>query len=93
MKKLIYAQPKTLTQTEEHRIVKRKWWAVLILIAGGILLAGRLPVPMFIPYVLFFFGHAGMFHSFIKKHDIPMIIVNVVWMLIDIVGIIRWFQH
>ena len=49
MKHLLFAKPITLTETEEHRIVKRKWWAVIILIVGGIMLAGRLPVPLFIP--------------------------------------------
>jgi hypothetical protein len=90
MKHLLYAKPKTLTETQEHKIVKRKWWAVILLIIGGIMLAGKLPVPLFIPYVLFFFGHGGMLHSFYEKHDIPMVMVNFVWLLIDITGIIRW---
>lgn len=67
MKKLIYAQPKTLSQTEEHRIVKRKWWAVLILIAGGILLAGRLPVPMFLPMCFSFLVMQGCFIALLKN--------------------------
>ncbi len=90
MKHLLYAKPKTLSETDEHRIVKRKWWAVILLILGGIMLAGKLPVPLFIPYVLFFFGHGGMLHSFYEKHDYPMMIVNGVWILIDLVGIYRW---
>jgi len=90
MKDLLYAKPKTLTETQEHKIVKRKWWAVVLLIIGGIMLAGKLPVPLFIPYVLFFFGHGGMLHSFYEKHDIPMVMVNFVWLLIDITGVIRW---
>jgi len=90
MKDLLYAKPKTLSETQEHKIVKRKWWAVILLIIGGIILAGKLPVPLFIPYVLFFFGHGGMLHSFYEKHDIPMVIVNSVWLLIDIIGVIRW---
>jgi hypothetical protein len=90
VKHLLYAKPKTLSETDEHRIVKRKWWAVILLILGGIMLAGKLPVPLFIPYVLFFFGHGGMLHSFYEKHDYPMMIVNGVWILIDLVGIYRW---
>lgn len=91
MKHIIYSKPKSLTDTEEHAIVKRKWWAVMLLIIGGIILAGKLPIPLFIPYVFFFFGHGGMLHSFIKKHDYPMVIVNAVWILIDIIGTIKWF--
>jgi hypothetical protein len=91
MKNILFAKPVTLTETEEHIIVKRKWWAVLILIVGGIILAGRIPnIPMWIPYLLFFFGHGGMLHSFFNKKDYPMVIVNAVWILIDITGIFRW---
>jgi hypothetical protein len=90
MKDILYAKPKTLSETQEYRIVKRKWWAVILLILGGIILAGKLPVPLFIPYVLFFFGHGGMLHSFYEKHDYPMMIVNGVWILIDLIGIYRW---
>lgn len=92
MKHIIYAKPKTLTETEEHVIVKRKWWAVFLLITGGIMLAGRFDIPAYIPYIFFFFGHAGMFHSFWKKHDYPMVMVNGIWLIIDIVGCIRWFS-
>ena len=61
MKDILFAKPKTLSETEEHVIVKRKWWAVILLIIGGVILAGRVPnIPVFIPYVLFFFGHGGM---------------------------------
>lgn len=91
MKHIIFAKPKILSETAEHKIVKRKWWAVLLLIVGGIILAGRIPnIPLWIPYLLFFFGHGGMLHSFVNKRDYPMVIVNAVWMLIDITGMIRW---
>lgn len=90
MKDILFAKPRTLTETQEHIIVKRKWWAVLLLIIGGVILAGKLPVPLFVPYVFFFFGHGGMLHSFYKKHDYPMVIVNGVWLLIDVIGMIRW---
>lgn len=91
MKDILYAKPKALTETQEHKIVKRKWWAVLLLIMGGVILAGRIPnIPLSIPYLLFFFGHGGMLHSFWNKRDYPMVIVNSVWILIDIVGMIRW---
>jgi len=91
MKHILFARPISLTETQEHLIVKRKWSAVFILIIGGVLLAGRLPVPLFIPYILFFFGHGGMLHSFYLKKDYPMVMVNAVWVLIDVIGIIRWF--
>jgi hypothetical protein len=89
-KKFLKQKPVVLTETQEHRIVKRKWWAVVLLIIGGIILAGKLPLPLSIPYVLFFFGHGGMLHSFYMKRDIPMVIVNSVWLMIDMIGAYRW---
>lgn len=84
---------KKLTETEEHKIVKRKWWAVILLIIGGVMLAGKIPhISPAIPYMFFFFGHGGMLHSFYLKRDIPMVIVNLVWLLIDIIGMIRWLS-
>ena len=90
-KEFLAQKPVQLSLTDEHKVVKRKWWAVALLIIGGIVLAGKLPVPLFIPYVFFFFGHGGMLHSFWMKKDIPMVIVNGVWLCIDMLGIIRWF--
>lgn len=89
--KLLEKQTVSLTHTDEHRLVKRKWWAVVLLIIGGLLLATKAPVPLSIPYIFFFFGHGGMLHSFYIKRDTPMVIVNLVWLFIDIVGTIRWF--
>jgi len=39
-----------------------------------------------------FFGHAGMLHSFWEKKDNPMVLVNLVWLVIDAVGMYRWFH-
>lgn len=92
MKKLLFTKPITLSDTAEHRIHTRKWWAILILVAGGLLLAGRVSVPMSLSYTLLFFGHAGMLHSFWEKKDNPMVLVNLVWLIIDAVGMYRWFH-
>ena len=35
-KEILAIKPVTLTETAEHRIHTRKWWAILILIIGGI---------------------------------------------------------
>jgi hypothetical protein len=92
MKKILFTKPITLSETAEHRLHTRKWWAILILIMGGLLLAGRAPVPMSFSYTLLFFGHAGMLHSFWEKRDYPMVIVNLVWLGVDVVGCIRWWN-
>jgi hypothetical protein len=92
MKKILFTKPITLSETAEHKLHTRKWWAILILIMGGLLLAGRAPVPMSVSYTLLFFGHAGMLHSFWEKRDYPMVIVNLVWLGVDVVGCIRWWN-
>ena len=90
VKELISQKPIELTETAEHRIHRRKWWAILILIIGGVMLAAKLPIPFSLAYLLLFFGHAGMLHSFWEKRDMPMVIVNTVWLFIDALGFYRW---
>ena len=91
-KELLSIKPVELTETAEHRIHQRKWWAILILIVGGVMLAGKLPVPYSLAYLLLLFGHLGMLHTFYDKRDIPMVVVNAVWVVIDSVGMYRWFN-
>ena len=89
---LLAIKPVTLTETGEPRIHRRKWWAILILVLGGVMLAGKLPVPYSLAYLLLLFGHLGMLHTFYDKRDIPMMVVNGVWVLIDMIGMYRWFN-
>lgn len=89
---LLAIKPVTLTDTGEHRIHRRKWWAILILIVGGVMLAGKLSVPYTLAYLLLLLGHLGMLHTFYDKRDVPMIMVNAVWVLIDMIGMYRWFN-
>ena len=89
---LLAIKPVTLTDTGEHRIHRRKWWAITILILGGIMLAGKLPVPYSLAYGLLLLGHLGMLHTFYDKRDVPMMVVNGVWVLIDMIGMYRWFN-
>jgi hypothetical protein len=91
MKKLLSIKPLTLSETAEHQIHTRKWFAVVILVIGGLLLAGRAPVPMSFSYTLLFFGHAGMLHQMYLKRDVPLAIVNVIWLGVDLLGFIRWW--
>ena len=91
-KEFLAIKPVELTETGEHRIHRRKWWAILILILGGIMLAGKLPVPYSLSYALLLFGHLGMLHTFYDKRDIPMMVVNGVWVIIDMIGMYRWFN-
>jgi len=89
---LLAIKPVTLTDTGEHRIHRRKWWAILILIVGGVMLAGKLSVSYTLAYLFLLLGHLGMLHTFYDKRDVPMIMVNAVWVLIDMIGMYRWFN-
>ena len=89
--KFLNLKPISLTDTAEHRIHQRKWLAVVILVLGGLLLAGRAPVPMAFSYFLLFFGHAGMLHQMYLKRDVPLLLINIIWCAIDVLGMVRWW--
>jgi hypothetical protein len=91
--KFLSLQPISLSHTAEHRIHQRKWAAVVILVIGGLLLASRAPVPMSFSYFLLFFGHAGMVHQMYLKRDVPLFIVNIIWLGVDALGMVRWWNH
>ena len=91
--KFLQVQPISLSHTQEHSIHQRKWAAVVILVIGGLLLAGRAPVPMAFSYFLLFFGHAGMLHQMYLKRDVPLFIINIIWCGIDVLGMMRWWGH
>jgi len=89
--KFLQMRPIHLTETAEHRIHNRKWLAVVILVLGGLLLAGRAPVPMAFSYFLLFFGHLGMLHQMYLKRDVPLLLINCIWCGIDMLGMYRWW--
>lgn len=91
--KFLHLHPISLSNTQEHQIHQRKWAAVIILVIGGLLLASRAPIPMAFSYSLLFFGHAGMMHQMYLKHDIPLFIVNIIWLGVDVLGMMRWWGH
>ena len=88
---ILHLRPISLTETAEHKIHQRKWLAVVILVIGGLLLAGRAPVPMSFSYFLLFFGHAGMLHQMYLKRDVPLFFINIIWCGIDLLGMVRWW--
>jgi hypothetical protein len=83
--------PETLTAEQEQIIHQRKWMAVILMIIGGILLAGRVPIPMSVSYVFLLFGHLGMLHQMYLKQDAPLLVVNMIWVMIDVLGMYRWW--
>ena len=81
----------SLSITTEHRIMKRKWTAVSLLVTGGVLLASKLIVNSPVPFMLFLMGHGIMATTSWKHRDYPLITVNLVWLIIDMIGVISWW--
>jgi hypothetical protein len=93
MRDFFTAQPQALTESMEHRIHTRKWGAVCLLILGGLLLAGRVTlVPMPVSYLLLLLGHLGMLHQMYLKRDTPLMLVNFIWIFVDMLGMVRWWN-
>ena len=44
-------------------------------------------------YFLLFFGHAGMLHQMYLKRDVPLLLINLIWCGIDVLGMVRWWGH
>ena len=90
--RLRISPPETLTAEQEQIIHQRKWMAVILMIIGGILLAGRVPIPMSFSYLFLLFGHLGMLHQMYLKQDAPLLVVNMIWVMIDVLGMYRWWM-
>jgi hypothetical protein len=67
-----------------------KWIATAMFLTAGTLLSLNIAISK-IGFVLFFFGHILLFLLFIKIRDKPMIVQNGFFIIIDSMGIYRWF--
>lgn len=70
---------------------KGKWVCVGFLLLGAIPLSFNLPiVPFSVSFALFFIGHTGMGYLMFIQREYSLVIVNIFWCLMDVVGIVRW---
>lgn len=66
-----------------------KWISVVITIIAALTISLRI-TDILISYVLFLTGHSIMVCIFIKNRDSSLLFMNLVWVAIDIIGIVRW---
>lgn len=66
-----------------------KWISVVITITAALTISLRI-TDIFVSYLLFLVGHSIMVVIFAKNRDSSLLFMNLVWVVIDVIGIIRW---
>ena len=67
-----------------------KWLATALFLSAGTLLSLNIEISRF-GFLLFFTGHVLLTWYFLREKDWAMITQNAFFILIDILGIYRWF--
>ena len=68
-----------------------KWFATISFLVAGILLSLNIDVSK-VGFFLFLFGHILLIFVFVKNWDAPMLFQNVAFLVIDVIGIVRWWM-
>ena len=66
-----------------------KWVSVIITIIAALSISLRV-TDILISYIIFLIGHVIMFVVMFKDKDWSLFTMNVVWVIIDVIGIIMW---
>lgn len=66
-----------------------KWFSVIVTIIAALSISLRV-TDIVISYIIFLVGHVIMFIVMFKDKDWSLFTMNVVWVIIDVVGIIMW---
>jgi hypothetical protein len=66
-----------------------KWLSTLFLVSGAILVALNIPESKW-GFIAFLKGHIILVYCFAKERDFPLLVQNVFFLVIDIVGIFYW---
>jgi hypothetical protein len=66
-----------------------KWVSVFVTIFAALTISLKL-TPMLISYTLFLSGHLPMLIILMKDKDWSLATMNLIWVIIDILGIIIW---
>ncbi len=72
-----------------NKINLLKWTSVFITILAALTISLKL-TEIITSYLIFLFGHILMFCVMIKTKDWSLFFMNLTWILIDIIGIIKW---
>jgi nicotinamide riboside transporter PnuC len=66
-----------------------KWISAVITITAALTISLRI-TDISISYLLFLVGHSIMVVIFAKNRDSSLLFMNLVWVVVDIIGIIKW---
>ena len=67
-----------------------KWLSVVITIMAALTISLRV-IDVVFSYYIFLIGHISMTYVLFKFKDWSLFFMNMVWVIIDIVGIIKWY--
>lgn len=67
-----------------------KWLSVVITIMAALTISLRV-IDVVFSYYIFLMGHLIMTYVLFKFKDWSLFFMNMVWVIIDIVGIIKWY--
>ena len=68
-----------------------KWLSTILFVAAGLLLSLNIPELGKWGFIMFLIGHSSLSYIFWKESDRPLLIQNAFFILIDLIGIYRWF--
>lgn len=74
---------------EDKNIKLLKWMSVIITILAALTISLRV-TEILTSYIIFLIGHILMFFVMLKVKDWSLFFMNLIWIIIDIIGIIKW---
>lgn len=72
---------------DEHKIIK--WFSVIVTIIAALTISLRV-TEIITSYYIFLVGHITMAYVLYRDKDWSLFFMNLVWIGIDIIGIIKW---
>ena len=66
-----------------------KWIATAMFVCGGLLISSNIPISKF-AFPIFAMGHILAIYVFSKAKDKPLIVQNIFFLCIDMIGIYQW---
>jgi hypothetical protein len=72
---------------DKHKMIK--WFSVIITIIAALTISLRI-TEIVASYYIFLVGHLTMSYILYRDKDWSLFFMNLVWVVIDVIGIIKW---
>lgn len=72
---------------DKHKMIK--WFSVIITIIAALTISLRI-TEIVASYYIFLLGHLTMSYILYRDKDWSLFFMNLVWVVIDVIGIIKW---